>query len=123
VNKEKKSLRMKTPVLSSAGLVAAWILASCVGAANVVSMEITRRDDVDIVHSRYERMKRATILETLDNEILLYAANISVGTPPQSFTVQIDTGSSDTYIMASTASACVAKKCNGGTCKYQSSLV
>jgi hypothetical protein len=110
---------MKTEIVSAAWLLSALLLSTCLVEADVVAIEISRRE-VDPLHSLQSRYnaKRATISETLDNRIQLYQANISVGTPPQRFTVQIDTGSSDTYLMASTAPTCVQKKCTGGTCKY-----
>ena len=51
----------------------------------------------------------------------LYFANISVGTPFQSFQVQIDTGSSDLWIPSETATYCQRQQrqaCLGGACKF-----
>ncbi|RFU32562.1 hypothetical protein B7463_g3780, partial [Scytalidium lignicola] len=54
----------------------------------------------------------------------LYAANISVGTPPQDLIVQIDTGSSDLWVPASTAAICQDTRqggCPGGSFDSSSS--
>ncbi|OCT47593.1 putative aspartic-type endopeptidase OPSB [Cladophialophora carrionii] len=50
--------------------------------------------------------RRQTISVGLDNEILLYFINCTVGTPPQPFSLQIDTGSSDIWFPAVQADIC-----------------
>jgi hypothetical protein len=50
--------------------------------------------------------RRQTISVGLDNEILLYFINCTVGTPPQPFSLQIDTGSSDIWFPAAQADIC-----------------
>lgn len=52
--------------------------------------------------------KRGTIIETLTQKQILYAANISVGTPPQSQLVQLAVNSADTLILASNSTYCRA---------------
>ncbi|KAH8816399.1 aspartic peptidase domain-containing protein [Xylogone sp. PMI_703] len=61
-----------------------------------------------------------TVQATLQNaeQAGLYAANISVGTPAQNLIVQLDTGSSDLWVPASTASICTNTRqggCPGGS--------
>lgn len=46
---------------------------------------------------------------------LMYHVNFTVGSPGQLQTVTIDTGSSQTYVLASNASFCEANGCDGGT--------
>jgi hypothetical protein len=52
--------------------------------------------------------KRATITESLINNNTGgdYIAQVSVGTPPQNINLAIDTGSSDVWVIASTADLC-----------------
>jgi hypothetical protein len=50
--------------------------------------------------------RRQTISVGLDNEILLYFINCTVGTPPQPFSLQLDTGSSDIWFPAVNADIC-----------------
>ena len=55
---------------------------------------------------RLTRRQSKTISVGLDNEILLYFINCTVGTPPQPFSLQIDTGSSDIWFPAVNADIC-----------------
>jgi hypothetical protein len=59
-----------------------------------------------------------TVLVGIDNEILLYFLNITVGTPGQSLSVQLDTGSADLWFPAANSEACNNQPevyCPGGT--------
>lgn len=53
-------------------------------------------------------VKRGTIVESVTQKAILYAANISVGTPPQTQLVQVAINSADTLILASNSSYCRA---------------
>ena len=50
-----------------------------------------------------------TVLQILDNDIYLYYANVSVGTPPQILRMHIDTGSSDLWINAENSQFCQSR--------------
>ncbi|MCJ1390733.1 hypothetical protein MMC18_003594 [Xylographa bjoerkii] len=81
------------------------------GPAAVISMPIQRKS-VEWVGSRYEfdqlRKRQKTVSETLDNfeQGSLYFANVTIGTPPQTFRFHIDTGSSDLWANAASSSFC-----------------
>jgi Eukaryotic aspartyl protease len=105
---------MKNSTASATLLVASLLSAQAIS-ASVLSLSISKQTIPASAVAR--RVKRATILENLSNEISLYSANVTCGTPSQSFTLQIDTGSSDTYLMSSAAPDCERGNCLGGTCK------
>lgn len=55
----------------------------------------------------------------------LYYANISIGTPPQDLSVQIDTGSSDVWVPSVQAAMCNDASlggCSGGACEFIRSI-
>jgi predicted aspartyl protease len=70
------------------------------------------------------RATSGTVTEALTNDLQagLYAANITVGTPGQSLSIQIDTGSSDVWVPAKGLEICSEPEaagggCDGGTCE------
>ncbi|KAE9366916.1 acid protease [Stipitochalara longipes BDJ] len=90
---------MKAPIASA--IVAVAALSSC--AIAVVTLPIARKTQ----HSSQIR-RRDPITEILGNNETggLYTADAIVGTPPQKITFQIDTGSSDVWMLSSTADLC-----------------
>ncbi|MCJ1400376.1 hypothetical protein MMC11_003581 [Xylographa trunciseda] len=83
------------------------------GPAAVLTMPIQRKS-VEWVGSRYEfdqlRKRQKTVTETLDNfeQGSLYFANVTIGTPPQTFRFHVDTGSSDLWTNAASSDLCKA---------------
>jgi hypothetical protein len=115
-------------------LVLASSLLSCI-VAEPVLMSINKNNNVQAAQlkslrarSKYlqrrslgARSSSGTVTATLGNaeEAGLYYANITVGTPPQDLSVQIDTGSSDVWVPASSAAICSNAQeggCPGGSC-------
>ncbi len=116
---------MKSSIAS--GLLAASSLASSLVSAQdapgTLSLKIVKNRHVE----RAQLAKRGTVQTALGNyqQMGLYAVNATIGTPPQSFTLQLDTGSSDVWVPSSKASMCtdIANGgCPVGSCEYHPSL-
>jgi hypothetical protein len=109
-------------------LLVASVLAVGFALANTIQYDIARdiavRDAQISTRSSLLR-KRASDTVTADlgnaEQAGLYFANITVGTPAQPLMVQIDTGSSDTWVPSATAQQCAEQEtggCSGGSCKF-----
>lgn len=114
--------------LIGAALAAAWLLASVSPAIGTsapgtvgFSFEKRRVSAHDFPH--LSRRQADTVSVPLDNEILLYLINVTVGTPGQPFSLQLDTGSSDIWFPAVNADICRQnrKYCPLGTYDYSKS--
>jgi hypothetical protein len=104
---------MKASPLTIAGVA----LASAVQ-AQVVQFDIEKR------HGPSLRRRAATINGVLSNQQVEggYFISVQIGTPPQNITLQLDTGSSDVWVPASTSAICteVSQRnpgCTFGSCK------
>lgn len=85
----------------------------------MISVDIERRSVPDpLAHDRARLRKRQNVVEqTLDNELTLYYANLTLGTPGQSLRLSIDTGSSDLWVNSAQSELCSSSSdpCEGGT--------
>lgn len=109
--------------------VALLLTAAISPALALVKFPIARRNDLPANHmSRRHLERRGTITESLVNNhtsSVLYMATVTVGTPGQTIALDIDTGSSDVYVIATGADECTSGSveeqyggCFGGTCTY-----
>ncbi|RYP45628.1 hypothetical protein DL768_008065 [Monosporascus sp. mg162] len=95
-------------------LVAVGGAASLADAQRVVSMGIGKAKRLPPLHKR-------TILQELHNNLTGggYYAEVSVGTPPQTVRLVVDTGSSDVWVLDSNADLCTSRRMQevyGGGC-------
>ncbi|KAK4936629.1 hypothetical protein LTR10_022552 [Elasticomyces elasticus] len=93
-------------VLGAAALLSA--IAPAVGTATpgVVGYNFEKRRVAASTAPQRLGRRANTITATLTNEVLLYFINVTVGTPGQSFSLQLDTGSSDIWFPSASADIC-----------------
>lgn len=118
------SLLSRSPAMKGTSIAAGAVLAAAVNAATpegVVQLDVGRRQP----HPRV--LRRAgdnTDLTTINNNLSQggYFATCKIGTPPQTLTLQLDTGSSDIWAPASDASVCQSSRssdgCSLGSCRF-----
>lgn len=99
-----------TSVLLAAGTLLS-VVPSVVASPKVLNLPFSKEIRRDVPHLR-RRQKSAEI--TLVNEQILYYMNVTIGTPPQPFTLQVDTGSSDIWIPSVQSDVCQFR--NGEAC-------
>lgn len=74
----------------------------------VVSLTTQRRAFSDPV--RRDRLRRRdTVTASLSNQETLYFVNVTLGTPPQQFLIQLDTGSSDLWVNTPSSALCMQR--------------
>jgi hypothetical protein len=115
--------------MHKASAVALLLTAAISPAFALVKFPIIRRNDLPANNiNRRHLERRGTITESLLNNNtggILYMATVTVGTPGQTIALDIDTGSSDVYVLATDADECTDPSvedayggCFGGTCTY-----
>jgi predicted aspartyl protease len=110
---------MKSSIVSSLLAASSLLSVASADAPGTLSIKIHKNRHVE----KAQLAKRGTLQVTLANyeQVGLYAANATVGTPGQPLTFQVDTGSSDVWVPSSSAEICKDTReggCPFGSCKY-----
>ncbi|MCJ1435836.1 hypothetical protein MMC27_005212 [Xylographa pallens] len=92
--------------LSAAAAVLSFISASLAEPA-VLGVNFKKEVRRDPTHLNRLARRQKSITASIENADLLYLINVTIGTPPQPFGLQLDTGSSDIWVPATNADACV----------------
>ncbi|MCJ1404506.1 hypothetical protein MMC11_007732 [Xylographa trunciseda] len=90
----------------SVAAAALSFIGACLAEPAVLGMNFRKEVRRDPTHLNRLARRQNSIAATIENADLLYLINVTIGTPPQSFGLQLDTGSSDIWVPASTADVC-----------------
>lgn len=102
---------------SAAIFLAAGSLLSLTSATGTLKLGITREREVGSSQSLRRRAGTVSAPLTEDGLFIRYYADVTIGTPGQALKLVVDTGSSDVWAVASSASICSTKGCPQGTCE------
>ncbi|MCJ1320151.1 hypothetical protein MMC15_005489 [Xylographa vitiligo] len=91
--------------LSAATAVLSFISASLAEPA-VLGVSFRKEVRRDLTHLNRLARRQKSITASIENADLLYLINVTIGTPPQPFGLQLDTGSSDIWVPATSADVC-----------------
>ncbi|KAK8064630.1 hypothetical protein PG994_007268 [Apiospora phragmitis] len=102
--------------MKTVAALATGSLIASIAHAQIVQFDIAKRT-TQPNRQRLSKRDATTYEETITNEKQRggYFATVSVGTPPQKLTLQLDTGSSDIWVPSSTSSVCTNPSTSGGS--------
>ncbi|KAK8075581.1 hypothetical protein PG997_010244 [Apiospora hydei] len=102
--------------MKSVATLAAGSLIASIAHAQVVQFDIAKRA-TQPNRQRLSKREATTYEETITNEKQRggYFATVSVGSPAQKLTLQLDTGSSDIWVPSSSSSVCTKSAPSGGS--------
>lgn len=66
---------------------------------------------------KLDRRDDGVSVDLVNFERVLYLVNISIGTPPQTISLQLDTGSSDLWVPSVDLNQCREGNCGDGSCE------
>lgn len=103
-------MKPTTPLtlLSILPLAASLSIDSLPTTPSILEASIQRKDTSTTHPVQRDRLRKraSTLSETLSNDITLYFANVSLGTPAQPLALHLDTGSSDLWANTPTSAFC-----------------
>jgi hypothetical protein len=102
-------------MLTTVAAGAMLALVSGVHGQGTLRLDIQHRRDVQRLQPRTGPSFNTPLTNNLTGGGI-YVTTVTIGTPPQTLTLQVDTGSSDTWVPASNATIC-RDKCFYGSCK------
>lgn len=96
------------PSMKLSTTTALFALATTTAASGVARIPVARNPAGSVRRRTPRLSKRATITESLINNVTEggYFATVSIGTPAQDVTLILDTGSSDAWVVSSSANLC-----------------
>ncbi|KAK8132411.1 hypothetical protein PG999_000584 [Apiospora kogelbergensis] len=102
--------------MKTVATLATGSLIASLATAQVVRFDIARRETRP-GQQKLGRRQAKTYEETITNDVQRggYFATVTVGTPPQNLTLQLDTGSSDIWVPSSSSSVCAKSSPSGGS--------
>jgi hypothetical protein len=106
---------------SISAILASASLLSLASASGTLQLGITGKREVNPspqLRRRAGTSGTVTAILSENKTFVQYYADVTIGTPPQSLKLIVDTGSSDVWAVSSTAPLCkTAGNCADGTCK------